>query len=127
MAESGNSANIEALVKTARGRPRIKPVQDVKNPRGRPRKHPPAPPSQKKEGFCKYAGNEKEYFKKYYQEKVRQPCACETCGKQFACSTSITRHVSNNKNCRIKRLEEELARLKTATGPVEDFTCNSPP
>lgn len=32
-------------------------------------------------GYYNKAPNDINYYKKYYQEKVKQPCSCDICGK----------------------------------------------
>ena len=87
-------------------------------PRGRPKK-PPQPPKEKppkpkSEKPTIYKGREKEYLKKYYLEKMCSPCSCQHCNATFTCEKSLTRHLNRNKNCRLKRLTEEIEKLQSS-------------
>ena len=94
-------------------------IEPPKRPRGRPKK-PPQPPKEKQprrksEKPTKYNGREKEYFQDYYKLRCK-PCGCEHCGLTFTMERSLTRHLARNKNCRLKRLEEQVKTLMEKEG-----------
>ena len=83
---------------------------EVKKPRGRPKKPPPPPKPPKETKPPLWKGREKEYFREYYKEKC-SPCSCSHCDTAFTCERSLSRHLVRNKNCRLKRLTEELQKM----------------
>jgi hypothetical protein len=85
-------------------------LEVAKKPRGRPKKPPPPPKPPKEAKPPLWKGREKEYFREYYKEKC-SPCSCSHCSTAFTCERSLARHLVRNKNCRLKRLTEEIQSL----------------
>ena len=45
-----------------------------------------------KGGYYNRKPNDKTYFQKYYQEKTKQPCACDICGPAMSCKSNLAEH-----------------------------------
>lgn len=42
---------------------------------------------------------DKDYFKKYYQNKTKEPCVCNICGKEISCKSNLSKH-QKTKTCK---------------------------
>ena len=49
------------------------------------------------DGYNNRKPNDKKYFQKYYQEKTKQPCACDICGCAMSCKSNLAKHKKTKK------------------------------
>lgn len=74
----------------------------------------PPPPKVRKQRPKKYE-TEQEYNRRYYHDvlKNKEPEVCPYCNLSVVCRSSLLRHQRRSKHCSFKRLEAELAELKS--------------
>ena len=89
---------------------------NVKRPRGRPPKpipEPAEPKEKKKRGRPRNLHSpterNREYYRRYYTEKRRKPCACTLCDTPFCTMYALNRHQQQNKNCTIIKLRRQIS------------------
>ena len=83
----------------------------IKRGRGRPPREgepQPKPKPIKEEKHSLYLDDPKAYFRKYYKEKTNKDIICRTCNHCFTCNSSMTRHLKENRNCKIMRLQIQI-------------------
>ena len=79
----------------------------IKRGRGRPKGEvKPKPIKEQKHSL--FLDDPKAYFRQYYNEKTKGNIICPNCQKGLTCNSSITRHLTESKNCKIIRLEKLL-------------------
>ena len=49
------------------------------------------------DGYYNRKPNDETYFQKYYQEKTKQPCVCNTCGSDLSCKSNLAKHKKTKK------------------------------
>ena len=49
------------------------------------------------DGYYNRKPNDQNYFKKYYQERTKQPCVCDTCGSAMSCKSNLAKHKKTKK------------------------------
>ena len=79
---------------------------------GRPKgKMPKLPSDEKPKKAKKWADDILAYHRQYYQDKLRHPCSCEICGREFTNTCSYKRHKKECKSCQIiQKIREEANR-----------------
>ena len=49
------------------------------------------------DGYYNKKPNDKDYFKKYYKTKTKNPCNCDICGALISCRSNLSKHKKTKK------------------------------